>query len=312
MKNFPFNLKQLKIIKTIANEGSFKKAAQILYISQPNITAQIQKLEKHIDLPLFERKKNKIYLTETGQLLLQYGIRILKLCEEVHKDILKLKHSPNGKLFIGASQTTGTYLLPRIIGLFRKRYPDISVQLELNSTRRIAWSVANGQIDIAIVGGEIPPNLKQILEITSYVEDELILILPKSHSLSYKKEIKKEDLYKLNFIALNKNSTIRTVIDQILNKNNIDSSRLKIEMELNSIEAIKNAVQSGLGVAFVSASSVYKELKLNVVQCVNIRKLKINRTLFILTNRNRYKSKILQNFQYNILNLFLDYKNKNE
>ncbi|CAM9094359.1 unnamed protein product [Discosporangium mesarthrocarpum] len=308
MKKFPFNLDQLRILITIASEGSFKKAAQALYLSQPAVSLQIKKLEQQLNLPLFERKKQQIYLTDAGKLTLKYSTRILSLCEEAYKAIDDLHTSQNGKLFIGASQTTGTYLLPGIIGLFRKQYPQINVQLEVNSTRRTAWSVANGQIDIAIVGGQIPIELKQILEVTPYAEDELVLILPKSHLFSELKQIKKEDLYQLKFITLDKSSTIQTVIDEILTENKIDSSRLKIEMELNSIEAIKNAVQSGLGVAFVSTSAIIKELHLKTVHSVSIENLKIERTLSILTNPNRYKSKASENFRVSILNLFLNLK----
>ena len=106
-------------------------------------------------------------------------------------------------------------------------------------------------------------NLKNILQITSYAEDELALILTNITShFSQVKNIQKEDLYRLRFIALDTQSTIRKVIDKILHQHDIDSNRLKIEMELNSIEAIKNAVQSGLGAAFVSVSAIAKELEL--------------------------------------------------
>jgi DNA-binding transcriptional LysR family regulator len=313
MSNFPFNLDQLRILKAIAVEGSFKKAAKKLYLSQPAISLQIQNLELQLDVPLFERDKKQVYLTDAGRLLLRYGNRILALCEETYRAIEDLQDLQGGTLIIGASQTTGTYLLPRIIGLFRQRYPQISVQLEVHSTRRIAWSVANRQIDIALIGGEIPTELKSILNITPYAEDELALILPKSHPFSQLEKIKKEDLYKLKFITLDNNSTIRNVIDKVLNENGIDSSRFKIEMELNSIEAIKNAVQSGLGAAFVSVSAIAKELELEIIHCSKIENLTIKRILSIITNPNRYKSKASESFSREILSLFLtlpDYQKK--
>ena len=123
MSNFPFNLDQLRILKAIAVEGSFKKAAKKLYLSQPAISLQIQNLELQLDVPLFERDKKQVYLTDAGRLLLRYGNRILALCEETYRAIEDLQDLQGGTLIIGASQTTGTYLLPRIIGLFRQRYP---------------------------------------------------------------------------------------------------------------------------------------------------------------------------------------------
>ena len=187
---------------------------------------------------IFDRDYRKARLTEAGKLLLRYGIRILALCEETCRALEDIQTLQGGKLIIGASQTTGTYLMPRLIGLFRQRYPQVSVELQVHSTRRISWSVANGQVDVAIIGGEIPEELDDILQVTAYAEDELALILPKSHAFSHLSKIKKEDLYRLRFIALDTQSTIRTVIDNTLNLHGIDSSRFIIEMELNSIEGV--------------------------------------------------------------------------
>ena len=284
MIDLPFTLDQLRIIKAIASEGSFKKAADSLYISQPAVSLQVHNLEKQLNVLIFDRGNRKASFTEEGQMLLRYGNRILSLCDETCRAIDDLHNLQGGTLIVGASQTTGTYLMPRLIGLFRQKYPQVAVQLQVHSTRRIAWSVANGHINLAIIGGEVPIELKNMLQVTSYAEDELALILPKSHPFSMLKSIQKEDLYRLRFIALDRQSTIRKVIDKVLNQNGIDSTRFKIEMELNSVEAIKNAVQSGLGAAFVSVSAIAKELELGVLQWVKIEDIIIKRTLSIIVN----------------------------
>nr|QUE29870.1 rbcR [Erythrotrichia carnea] len=306
MTDIPFTIDQLRILKAIVSEGSFKRAADALYISQPAVSLQIQSLERQLNVPLFNRGGKKAKLTESGQLLIRYGARILALCEETCRALEDLQSLQGGTLIVGASQTTGTYLMPRLIGLFRQRYPQVAVQLQVHSTRRISWSVANGQVDLAVIGGEIPPELQQVLQVTSYAEDELALILPKSHPFSTSANIKKEDLYRLRFIALDTQSTIRTVIDQILNQNGIDSSRFMIEMELNSIEAIKNAVQSGLGAAFVSVSAIAKELELGILHWAKIENVTIKRMLSIIINPNRYRSKAAETFTQEILTLFVN------
>ena len=305
MSNLPFTLDQLKILQTISVEGSFKKAAEKLYISQPAVSLQIQNLEKQLNTPIFYRDKRKAYLTETGELLRKYCDRILSLCEETCRALDELETFQSGALVIGASQTTGTYLMPRLIGIFRHKYPHISVELQVHSTRRISWAVANGQIDLAIVGGEVPNELNDTLEITSYAEDELALILPVSHPFSSLEYIRKEDLYRLRFIALDTQSTIRNVIENTLTQNGIDSSYFKIEMELNSIEAIKNAVQSGLGAAFVSVSAISKELELDMLHWAKIEGITIKRTLSIIINPKRYHSNVTKLFKEEILELFL-------
>ena len=301
--HLPYTLEQLVILRAVAKGGSFKNAAQSLFLTQPAVSLQIQNLEKQLKTNLFDRTKKQIEITEAGTLLLRYSNRILALCEESSRVLDDLSELQSGKLVIGASQTTGTYLMPKIIGLFQQKYPNINVQLNVDSTRKVAWHLMNRQVDIGIVGGKIPKELRKILEITPYVEDELALIVPPSHPYVKLECIKKEDLYDLKFISLNSYSTIRTVVDDTLSKNGIDVTRLKVEMELNSIEAIKNAVQSSLGAAFVSVSAITKELELNLLNCVRIEDVKINRKLCIILNPNRYKSKASENFTKEILTL---------
>ena len=306
MSDLPFTLDQLKILHAISSEGSFKKAAEKLYISQPAVSLQIQNLERQLNTPLFYRDKRKARLTETGQLLIKYCERILSLCDETCRALDELHTLQSGSLIIGASQTTGTYLMPRLIGIFKNKYPQISIELQVHSTRKISWGVANGNINLAVVGGEVPQELQNDLRITSYAEDELALILPLSHPFSTLEFIQKEDLYRIRFIALNTQSTIRNVIDNTLIQHGIDSSYLKIEMELNSIEAIKNAVHSGLGAAFVSVSAITKELELGMLHWAKIEGLTMKRTLSILLNPKRYYSNATQIFKEEILEMLID------
>lgn len=235
---------------------------------------------------------------------MSYGDRILSLCEETCRAIEDLQNLQGGSLIIGASQTTGTYLLPRMIGLFRQKYADVAVQLHVHSTRRTSWSVANGQVDLAIIGGEIPSELQDSLQVIPYAEDELALIMPMHHPLASHDRIYREDLYKLHFIALDSQSTIRKVIDQVLTQCGIETRRLKVEMELNSIEAIKTAVQAGLGVAFVSNSAIEKELQMGVLHRSRIDAVTVNRTLSVIFNPNRYRSKAAEAFTEEILPQF--------
>lgn len=303
--NLPFSLDQLLILRAIAVDKSFKYAAQKLCITQPAVSIQMQNLEKQLEVALFDRVKKQIEFTETGILLVRYSNRILNLCTESIRALDDLSCFQSGKLIVGASQTTGTYLMPKVIGLFRQRYPSIEIQLQVNSTRKVVADIVNRHIDIGIVGGEIPHELKKIVDIMPYVEDELALILPYSHPFASLPYINKEDLYNLQFIALDPDSTIRSVIDGVLHQNGIDITRLTIEMELNSIESIKNAVQSGLGAAFVSVSSIRKELELGLLVGVKIKNVKITRLLSLVLDPNRYNSKASQNFYNEILTLFL-------
>lgn len=298
----PFTLQQLRIIKAIASENSFTRAAEILYISQPSLSKQVKVLENRLGILLINRENNKISLTEGGKLFLQYSERVLALCEESCRALNDLKNGDRGNLTVGASQTIGTYLMPRVLALFAQHYPQINLKVHVDSTRFIAKNVVNRDIDIAVVGGYVPDDLKKSLKIESFVEDELTLIIPKSHPFATKKQksINKDELYHLNFITLNPNSTIRKFIDNILIQNHIETNQLNIIMQLNSIEAIKTAVSLGLGAAFVSSSAIEKEIELKTIEIIKIENIKITRTLSIITNPECYQSKAFE-FFYNEL-----------
>ena len=304
----PFTLQQLQILKAVATEKNFTKAAEILYLSQPSLSKQIKKLEKNLNILLINREKNKISLTESGKVLLQYSERILALCEESCRVLIDLKNGDKGNLTVGASQTIGTYLLPRILALFAQNYPQINLKVQINSTRVIAKKIKNREIDIAVVGGEISGDLKKNLTINPFLLDELSLIISKSHPFAKKKKINKKDLYCLDFITLNSNSTIKKFIDNILIQNQIETKQLKTILQLNSIEGIKTAVSLGLGAAFVSSSTIEKEIKLKTIEIVKIKNITINRKLSIISNPECYKSKAFDFFYHELIRL----KNKLE
>jgi DNA-binding transcriptional LysR family regulator len=278
------------------------EAANLLYLSQPSVSKQIRILEKNLDISLIDREKNKISLTENGKVFFEYAERILSLCEESCRSINDLKNGERGHLRIGASQTIGIYLLPRVLSLAAKNYPQIHFKVQVNSTRIITKNLINKEIDVAIVGGEIPNDFKfkKNLKIETFLSDEFRLIVGKSNPLRNQQSITKPELYDLNFISLTANSTIRQFIESILSQNGIEPKKFKIIMELNSIEAIKTAVSLGLGAAFVSSSAIEKEIELKKIQILKIENIQIARQIFLISHLETYKSKAFQ-FFYNQL-----------
>jgi len=301
----PFTLQQLRIVKAVACEKSFKTAAEIMFLSQPSLSKQIKILENSLGILLFNRTNRKVNLTEAGDLFLQYADRILSLCEETCRAIDDIKNGERGNLIIGSTQTIGTYLLPQILALFIKNYPQINIILQVNSTRIISKNIVDQKIDIALIENEIPLEFKKNLKSENFVEDELLLIISKSHPFFLKNSntINREDLYHLNFITLNSNSTVKKFINETLTQNGIETNQFNIVMHLNSIEAIKTAVSLGLGVAFVSASAIQKELELETIGVMKIKNLKIQHKLSIITNVNSYKSRAFEYFYMELQNL---------
>ena len=304
MADLPFTLDQLRILRAIVSEGSFKKAADSLYVTQPAVSLQIQNLEKQLEICLFDRGGRKAQLTEAGEVLIKYCETLLNQCQEACRAIDDLQNLKGGSLLVGASQTTGTYLMPRMIGLFRQKYPEVAVQLQIHSTRRTGWSVANGQLDLAIIGGELPSDLNELLDVIPYARDELALVIPPNHQLAKMKELSKEDLYRLNFVTLDSQSTTRKVLDKLLANAGLDVQRIQIEMELNSLEAIKNAVQSGLGVAMLPVVSIEREIAAGTLHKPNVIDLEVRRQLKLIKHPARYCSRAAEAFLKDVLPIF--------
>lgn len=300
---FPFTLQQLRILKAIATEKSFTKAADVLYLSQPSLSKQIKTLEKNLNVRLIHRENNKISFTENGKILLHYSERILPLCEECCRVLIDLKNGERGNLTIGANQTIGRYLLPKILELFVKNYPHINLEIKINSTQNITKRVKNKEIDIGLVSGEISKEFSTHVSAEPFVEDEIILIVPKSHSFASKNILSKEDLYDLNFITLHSNSTFKKFMDNILIQNKIEINQLKIILQLNSIEGIKAAVSLGLGVAFISSLAIPKEMELKSIKILKIENIHITQPLSILNHPKFSKAKAFQFFSMELSKL---------
>ncbi|CAN0323750.1 unnamed protein product [Scytosiphon promiscuus] len=297
MKYFPFSLEQLRIIQAIKNETTIKQAAKKLYLSQPALSLQIQKLEYEIDSPILDRRKKQIYFTFTGELILDYADRILRLCEEADKAVVYLKKLKRISLTIGSNEIVGTYILPKIIDLFCRRYSYTHVKLEIDCTNCISWNIVNGKVDIGIVEEEeIPKELCNSLYSTPYCKEEIVLILPKSHELKDVYSITKENLYNLDFITLKPDFVGRKLMDDVLKKFNIETDKLKIKLELNSIEAIKRGVQAGLGVSFVSILMVKDELYSKRLNSVIINDKNISKRLTLLVNLKINESQLSGKF----------------
>lgn len=293
---FPFTLQQLRILKAIATEKNFTKAADILYLSQPSLSKQIKTLEKNLNVVLINRETNQISLTEQGKILLNYSERILPLCEEYCRVLIDLKNGERGNLTIGTTQIIGKYLLPRILELFLRNYPQVNLRININSTRIITQSIESKKVDIAIISGEIPNKIKNDVLVESFVDDEIHLMIPKYHVFASKTILEKEDLYRLNFITLNSKSSFRQFVDNQLIQNEIEINRLKIILELNSMEGIKMAVSLGLGVGFLSSLVIEEEIKLKTMKSIKIKNIQITQPLFFVNHTKSFHKKTCQAF----------------
>lgn len=296
---FPFTLQQLRILKVLAVEKSFTKAAEVLYISQPALSQQIQRLEKNLNLLLINRENQKISLTKSGKIILDYSERILALSEECCRVLMDFQKEESSKLTIGSSFTLGHSFLPKIIELFRKNYPQIDLEIILDSTIAIFQGVKDQEIDLGFVRGDISKKFNNDFLTERFVEDEILLIGSNFYPFLRKPLLRKEDLYQLKFVSLNPDCTFQKLIDSTLQQSQIESNQFQISFQLNSIEEIKVAVKLGLGVAFLVSST----LDLETLKVIPLEKSPITQSLSIVYPPQSFSNQAFQFFYLELIRL---------
>ncbi len=257
--------RRLQVFHTVAKVMSFTKAAETLHMTQPAVTFQVKQLEDFFNTRLFDRTHNKITLTDAGKVVYDYSDQILELYEKMNSDVRELTGEVTGTLVIGASTTIAEYMLPSLLGAFKKQYDDVNIRLQVGNTDAIVSMVENNMIDLGLV--EAPVHNKN-LEVDVCRIDEMQLICPKDHPLAKRDKVTVEDFRKYGYITREEGSGSRTVIDSYIREQGLTYSDLKVVMELGSPEAVKMAVESDVGIAIVSRTTLAKELKLDTLVAI--------------------------------------------
>ncbi|CAM9244956.1 unnamed protein product, partial [Ectocarpus sp. 4 AP-2014] len=301
VKDFSFTLRQLKVIQTIKTEGNVKITAKHLRLSQPAVSLQLKQLEQNIYSKILIRKKNEIYFTPEGELVLDYANKVLRLCQEADKAILYLKKIKKFTLIIGSNKMLGKYISSKIIDIFCKRYSYSHVKLQICCDKSLSWNIINGRIDMGILpDNEVPTNLYNLLHRTSYFEEQMVLVIP----ISYEHHLT-NDLTKLNLVTIKPHFQSRNFMDNTLNRFNLELKQLKIRLALNSSEAIKRAVYNELGMAFLSNIYVKEEFYKKHLNSITLNLKNTNKrfTLAInIKNKGLYLSKQFYDYCFTIIN----------
>ncbi|MGM0540886.1 MAG: LysR family transcriptional regulator [Pseudomonadota bacterium] len=257
--------RRLQVFHTVAKVMSFTKAAETLHMTQPAVTFQVKQLEDFFNTRLFDRTHNKITLTDAGKVVYDYSDQILELYEKMNSDVREMTGEVTGTLVIGASTTIAEYMLPSLLGAFKKQYDDVNIRLQVGNTDAIVSMVENNMIDLGLV--EAPVHNKN-LEVDVCRIDEMQLICPKTHPLAKRDKVTVEEFRRYGYITREEGSGSRTVIDTYIREQGLTYSDLKVVMELGSPEAVKMAVESDVGIAIVSRSTLAKELKLDTLVAI--------------------------------------------
>lgn len=284
--------RRLQVFYTVAKQLSFTKAAELLFMTQPAVTFQVKQLEEHFNTRLFERSHSKITLTPAGEIALDYAERILSLSAEMDTRLGELTDQISGALLIGASTTIAEYMLPRILGEFKARYPQVQARLTVANSETVESKIVDHTLDVGLV--EAPshhPNL--ITDVCC--NDELVVICSPQHRLAQLASVNSTHLAEEPYVSREGGSGTRQVIDAYFRQAGIAPEDLNIVMELGSREAIKGAVEAGLGIAIVSRATILKELKLGNLVAVPIDPPLI-RPLTLVYAQEKFRSRLLQAF----------------
>ncbi|WP_110929670.1 selenium metabolism-associated LysR family transcriptional regulator [Bacillus massiliglaciei] len=289
------SIDSLRVFVTVVEQKHFSRAAEILNMSQPGVSLQIRNLEKEWNTKLILRSPKQVQVTEEGKILYRHAKQILNLYNEAHREINDMHNFVSGSLKIGASFTIGEYLLPKVLGPYATKYPMVDIQIIISNTEEVVKAIRKNEVDIGLIEGETAfPDIHT----NSFMEDEMILIVPPDHPLSQSELADERMLQDQTWILREQGSGTRAYSDKLLNKLQIKTKRNFI---FSSTQGVKEAVMEGLGIALLSGLSVQKEIKSGEVKGVRINNIRLKRPLYIVSRNETSISKAGEVFINNLI-----------
>lgn len=268
---------RLKVFRTVAEHLNFRKAAERLFLTQPAITLQIKALEDDLGVRLFDRAANRVSLTSQGSVLLVYATKIATLVSAAEQELGAEHGKVAGQLSLGVSTTIAQYVLPRLLGAFLDEHPRVQFSLHSGNTAEIVQLLLDDKLSVGLIEG---PARDRGIRAEPFMQDELVLITSpalKSDRMS------RDQLLASNLLMREHGSGSRRVVELALEKAGLKLKSFKGVMDLDSTEAIKSAVEAGLGIGFVSRWSISKELELGALKTAAIAGLRITRHFSLIS-----------------------------
>lgn len=282
-------LRQLEIFEKVATGQHVTKAGEQLFITQSAVSMAIAELEKFADGPLFERCGRRLLLNDRGSLILSRVQEVLRQVGTIEQLLIESVGEPIGVLKVGASTTVGNYLLPAIIAEFSRHYPRAKSLLQVGNTSQIEQAVESGELDLGIIEGPLHAGS---LHSAIWRSDELVVIVGESHPWATQKKVSNSMLEQAPWIMRERGSGTREIFEAALMKKGINFT---ISLELGHTEAIKKAVEAGLGVSCLSRMAIARELEHKWLTEVKTN-LDLHRNLIILTRNGEYSTALLKAF----------------
>ena len=293
-------IKQLETFCKVAELGSFSRAAEVIHLAQPTVSAQVASLERVLGTKLFDRLGRQVNLTPAGRMFYQYARRILRLRQEAINALMEFNQSLAGEISIGASTIPGEYVLPRLLGAFSEDFPSLRVNLKIGDSEEILELLGQEEIELAIVGMK---GKGKGVEFVPLFSDRVIIIAPKGHPLAGK-EVGWERLKGEPFILRERGSGTRKAFEEGLGRKGLKIFDLRIVATMGSTSSVKEGVKAGLGLGIVSDLAVADELGRGLEEV----KLKdgdgISRTFWLALGKGRTLSPLAQQFYRFLLRSF--------
>jgi DNA-binding transcriptional LysR family regulator len=287
------DLRRLEVFAKVAELGSFSRAAEALFLTQPTISEHVRALEVELGLLLLDRLGRGATPTPAGRVLLDYARRMLKLAEEARQAIDRFQGRMSGTLMVGGSTIPGEYVLPALIGQFKTKYPDILISLRVASSRQVSEWVDEGRVEVGVVGAR--PALRTLAAHT-LMSDDLVVAVPAGHPWSGRKTVTLADVRSEPLIVREPGSGSREALERALHDAGTNLEAFRVAGEIGSTQAVKQAVRAGVGVTIISRRAVEDECRAGLVHCVKVRDLKLARSFYLVTHRERTRSPLAETF----------------
>ncbi len=272
---------------------SFSGAAEALHLTQPTVSGHIKNLESDLGVMLLDRLGKRVVPTEEGEILYRYGQKLLALRDHARQEIEAVSGKMGGLLKIGGSTIPGAYILPALIGAFKKEYPSLSIQLMIDDTAKVTQAVKDGDLCIGVVGARVADGH---LESHTFLTDELVVAVPAGHHWAHKKIIPVEALKTEPFIQREEGSGTRRIMEEHLEKAGFSLSDLDTVAVVGSSDAVRQAVKAGLGVSILSIRALQDDVQTGRISAVRLKGLKLERSFSIILLKGKSRSLLCQVF----------------
>ncbi len=282
-------LHQLKVFEVVARHGSFTRAAEELFLTQPTVSIQVKQLTKAVGLPLFEQVGKRLYLTDAGRELLTTCREIFDRLDQFEMTVANFKGLKQGRLRLAAVTTT-KYFVPRLLGPFCQRYPGIDVEFQVTNHEGLVARLSENLDDLYILS-QLPEHLD--ISYHAFLENPLVVLAPMDHPLVHEKNIPLKRLIDEPFIMREPGSGTRSSVQKLFDEQGIS---VKVRLELGSNEAIKQAIIGGLGISVLSLHTLGLEGTSDKLAILDVEGFPIRRQWYAIYPAGKQLSVVAQTF----------------